>query len=78
MPIQRDMKWLAVVAVLIIGGFVGIVATHESRTSGSSGGSSGSSGGGGKVATISHGETVTIEDHLSSGIYTIVEFTADW
>ena len=74
MPIQRDMKWLAAVAVLIIGGLVGIVATHESRTAGSSG----SAGGGGKVATISHGETVTLEDHLSSGIYTIVEFTADW
>ena len=74
MSIHRDMKWLAVVAVLIVVGLVGIVITHDSRT----GSSPGSSGGGEKVVTISHGEAVTIEDHLTRGTYTIVEFTADW
>ncbi|MHC4897022.1 MAG: hypothetical protein ACYTGW_07940 [Planctomycetota bacterium] len=30
------------------------------------------------VATISHGETVDLEDHLVPGIWTLLEFTADW
>ena len=30
------------------------------------------------VATISRGETVNIEDHLEPGVWTVVEFTADW
>ena len=69
------MKWVAAVAVLIVIGFVGIVVTHESRTGGSSG-SSGAAASGAKIATISHGEEVTIEDHLNAGGYTLVEFTA--
>ena len=30
------------------------------------------------VKTISHGETVYIEDHLDEDTWTVVEFTADW
>ena len=28
--------------------------------------------------TISHGERVDIEDHLITGRWTVIEFTADW
>ncbi len=30
------------------------------------------------VATISHGETVNLEDHLVPGTWTVLEFGADW
>jgi len=30
------------------------------------------------VATISHGETVDLEDHLVPGTWTLLEFGADW
>lgn len=31
-----------------------------------------------KIAVISKGERVTIEEHLKEGRFTVVEFTADW
>lgn len=31
-----------------------------------------------KIAFISHGEKVYIEEHLKEGRFTVVEFTADW
>lgn len=31
-----------------------------------------------KIATISKGERVEIEQHLVAGRFTVVEFTADW
>lgn len=30
------------------------------------------------VATISHGETVDLEEHLAPGTWTLLEFGADW
>ena len=30
------------------------------------------------IKTISHGDTVTIEDHLIPGRWTVVAFYADW
>ena len=30
------------------------------------------------VATISHGDTVDLNDHLVPGTWTLLEFTADW
>ena len=69
------MKWLAILAAVIVLGLAGIVLNHDKRQTGSSGGGAASSQ---KVATISHGESVTIEDYLTDGVFTVIEFTADW
>lgn len=66
------MKWLAALGVLLAFGMGAVVFLHDSNPSG--GGVPSSA----KVATISHGEAVTIENHMPSSGLTIVEFYADW
>lgn len=66
------MKFLAILAAVAIIGMIGLVAFHEQGRIGMGSGSSD------KIETISHGESVTVEDHLRGGVWTIVEFTADW
>jgi len=68
------MKWFAGFAVLAVLCLVGIVGMHQAKRSSSP--SMPVSNSTEKIATISTGETVDIGQHLTSGTWTVVEFTA--
>ena len=67
------MKWLLALGGILLVGLAGIVVFHERGESPSS-----ESPSSGKIATISSGEEVDLESHLRPGVWTVVEFTADW
>lgn len=74
------MRILIVTAVLFVIGMVGLVVFSElDRTQGQATRARPVHAAlGTKITTISHGEAVTIEDHLTPGQWNVVEFTADW
>lgn len=62
-----------VVLFLAVGGTIGFAVLQHEWTP-----ATGGSPAAGAVATISHGERVTIRDHLEPGVQTVVDFYADW
>ena len=63
------MKWLIALCLVLVAGLVGVVVTHDRAGGGTDGA---------KIATISTGQKVDIDAQLRDGIWTVVEFTADW
>lgn len=65
-----------VVLAVALAGFVGFVVVDSGQSSHDPSAYEGAKGA--PVATISRGERVDFEDHLTPGIVTIFDFTADW
>ena len=74
------MKRMTLLAAVVFLVFVGMIIARESgrRAESPSDPSAAAKIPTGKVALISTGEMVKIEDHLESSKWTVVEFTADW
>lgn len=72
---NRAMRALIVAAVLVVVGMVGLVV-HSEMSKGERAPRRAVPGG--LIETISHGEAVSIEAHLTAGQWTVVEFYADF
>ncbi|HMQ23951.1 MAG TPA: hypothetical protein PKE00_15785 [Planctomycetota bacterium] len=67
-----------VVLALAMAGFVGFIVFDASPSEQSDATSAVVGDVGAKVATISRGERVEFSDHVTPGVLTVFDFTADW